>query len=153
MIKRLKCVLYEKGYMKPNEFIDKIVYLKYTKLNPYKLPAYRIKSIESDIIDYVNTLATFLEINTYTELLPVKVVTEDTVQNMNIHSWFTNNNHIIDDVDSTLDTWFDLIIEIHAIFIQCTNNVSNTVSQRNSILLRPYIINIESIIDVLLAIK
>jgi len=150
MINTIKCALYKKGYAKPKELMDKIIYLKYLKIKPYNMRLVKIRTIELDIIDYINIMNMFIGINIYEKMLDVKPITEDTPITMSIHSWLTNNGHILDDIDRVLDDWLNTSLTLLSLFKQCDDNVGNITLQRNSILLRPYIINIESIVDAIL---
>jgi len=147
---KIKYIFYDNGYTKPTTLVDKIRYLIYLKKNPYDLYNVSIKTIELDIVDYINVLNSFIGEDVNNEILTVKNITEESVYTKDIVVWATNNEHILEDIINYMELWLTASLDIVSLYTHTKTNVANVIAQRNSILLKPYIINIELIVDALL---
>lgn len=150
MFKKIKFILYKYGYIKFNNILDKIDYLKTIDFNPYRKTDIRIPTLEKDIIAYINILYEIKETKLYEEYVVVKSITNDTLIYPHISNWFSNNNHMLTDTNHVYYNFLELAKEVYILNDLAQANVSNVYLQRNAIRIRPYITNIESIIDIIL---
>lgn len=147
---KIKFTLYELGWLEPITMKNKIHYLIYLGLGKINKDNIHIHSLEKDIVIYAHTLDKLIQQNFMINRVTVKPITQDSVVDMQMKYWLTNNKHLLDNTEEVYKEWLLLALKIHMVYQLCKPMVSNLTAQGNSRLIQPYIINIESIVKVLL---
>lgn len=152
MFKKIKMLLYDKGYVKPKTIFDKLDYLKWKGIEPYDtyISAVNIQSVASDITKYNIELAELLEQNYLEDYVVVKSITRDSYYDINIIGWFSDNGRYISNVNYEYNLWLDQCRNILKYYYAIKDNHSDYIAHGNSIKIQPYIINIERIVNILL---
>jgi hypothetical protein len=144
MFKYLKDVFHKKKTN--NDIIEKIEILKTTKIEPY-ISLYTIDIFHRDIIDYINDLNFILEADLETSYPRFRQITPASVVTVDVGKFFTNENFLLEDVDAIFNMWLDLLIRFIRLYEIGIASLGKGYLYSNSNKLRPYIINIEHIVN------
>ena len=152
MFKKIKYILYRKGYLSLNSISDKIDYLKTININPYNSKYMRVNmiSIERDIVTYTHVFDMLLREDFVHSRVNVKKITENVLHNTTLIHWFSNNGHYVDNINELFSIWLTYAQELVNMYDASRYNSTNAVMVGNSIKIQPYIINIENIVDTIL---
>ena len=153
MLSFLKRIFYNKECYNCNNTIDKINCIK-KKLDvkPYELEYMdlEIKTLEINITDYINTINDTL-ISIDNRNLNIKKITENNVSKITFGKWFTNSRmSIINDTDELWFEFLNKILLLNVFYNKYKNSLDKPIEHALSIKIRPYIINLEHIVNTII---
>jgi hypothetical protein len=147
--------------------INKIDYIINT--NKYKnIKNKKIVTVESNIVLYIDTIKNILYQNLLENNVFVKDITNNSIIEISLYKWLTYDNKILDNKDDYLLEWLKLSKQLLTKYnileeyltnndIKYTDGVITIEEELNTVpisynirRLKPYIINIENVVDTLL---
>jgi hypothetical protein len=144
----IKLKLFRMGFYKINTFEEKIKFLLESKIDLYeaffrsKYGIFICKDIKEYIID-LDDIDKFELKDTY---YPYKNITNDTLFNKTYNKWATDDGRFIDQVEE-FKLWLTLAKSVHNKLTIGAKLPTMNIYYNNSLKLKPYIINIENIVN------
>lgn len=153
MFKKIKYILYKKGYLKLDTLDKKIdfILMFINNINMYSI-FYRNKHIdflEKDILEYINKIKYLLMQGLETKILSINNITESSYINTSFSFWYSNNKSILD-TNNELIEWLNLVKDFGNWCSSAKSNFNNTYVSVNYRKLSPYYLNITNIVDSIL---
>lgn len=146
MLNKIRYLLYKYNIIKPKTFIEKVNYILYMNIDIYsKLSYNKRRFINKDIIKSMQFMEFVLQSDfkeTYIdELLKYEYYY------VTLTEWFTENDRMIINPYDTLYKWLCLAVELKEKYEYGIKDKNTGKLYANSNKLKPYIINIEEIVE------
>lgn len=148
MVKRIKYLLYKKGYLNLGPTKNKIDFLLCSPNLKVIHNAYDgryIKTLDSNIIKHQKVINMFLELNISGDKLDYKV----DIKNITLSEWFSNNGYILNSEDKDIYKWLigakKIIIKTESM----VNNIKSGNEYHNFQLLKNLYSDVTNIVEIL----
>lgn len=150
MFKKIKFLLFKKGYLKLDTIEKKIKFIitNIEKVNLYS-SSYRniyCDFLEKDILDYIEVLKIIVRSPLDTKIITVKSITESSYISTSFSYWYSNKGDMLDNKEY-INTWLTLSLGFIEWCEEAKKNFNNTNSINNYRKLSPYYNNINNIIE------
>jgi len=148
IISKIKLLLYQSGIYKPKTVEDKLSIILNLELDINKIKNLNISVVTDSIIKYTEELNEIIEhdnINIFNR--NVKIISPSIITNVTISEWFSLDNRIIDLDNKFLTDWLLSSIKIIKLYKLLSHDMKENTMYNNSMKIKPYIINIENIVD------
>lgn len=150
-MKRLLIYLYELLLPKKRDktLVEKIDYLLKVKLEPYnmKFITNRNYFLEKNINTYRGVIEHLLTLDYINTKVTIRPIVEGTHPYMTYGLWFSPNNEILDTTPNDIYLWLKTVRKYVILYESIYKDYNNHIAMINSIKIKPYIINIESIVE------
>jgi len=148
-----KKIFYYKECYNCKTLIDKLKCIdRNIKIEPYSdnYNSLRIRSLELNVFDYIDVMNDIIK-GLDNDSVNIKRVTENSIKDLRFNLWFTDSSmKIITEPENLWKKYSSTALELAKRYEYLTKDMSRTKEYGISIKLRPYIINIEDIVDVLI---
>lgn len=145
---KIKLFLYNNEILSLNSFERKIEYLLLSNLNLYD-KEYIFKStllLEKDIISYIEEIERLIKYDLEKDYVTVKDINADSYVIKDLGVWCSDNGNVIDSFNY-INKFLNLSLILYNKFnIICNNNIEPVLFY-NSSKIKPYIINIDLIVN------
>lgn len=148
ILEKIRLFLYNNELLLINTIERKVDYLKLSKINIYS-DKYIFKSnlfLENNILIYIDVLKKILKRDFDKEYIYVKDITTDEFVIKDFGVWYSDNEYSLD-TNIELDIFLDLSLELITRYNKISSDFIDPVHYHNSSKIKPYIINIDLIIN------
>lgn len=138
--------------IKKKSVIEKINFLLKNVIQSYNINFITNSNyfIESDIIAYTYALKSYMELDYMTVKVKVRPIISGTHHYLTYGKWFSPKGGMLTDTNNDIINWLNTAKEFYLVYQNMTSDHNNQIAVINSGKIKPYIINIEQIVDDLL---
>lgn len=149
LLSKVKLLLYKYKLLKTNDLYSKLDYIKLSNFSIYNsdYKGVHLPFISKDIIKYIDELKYINNYNINISYIKVKAINNDTFSDISIMRWMTDDSKILKNDIAILKLWCEESEKIFRRYDIISKDPNNHVAYSNSIKIKPYIINIEYIVD------
>lgn len=152
ILKYIRFILYELKIIKLYLLTDKIEYLLVKNISIYdndNISNALGKFISKDIISFIAELSEHNNFDIYNKRAIVKPISSDRLHIKTYLKWCTENDRLLSNENVIIHTFLKESLVFIIRYNDISKNLENNIGYSNSIKLKPYIINIEMIINTL----
>ena len=148
MLGKIYDFLTRHSLIKPKTTLEKINIIKDKTFNPYSSLFY-IESVVDNIDIYIKDLEFIINADIENTYPKFRMISSIDVVTIPIYKFFTRDEHIMEDYDMVLKEWLDKALKVLDLYETASKSIGLGYLYSNSNKIKPYVINIESIIDIL----
>lgn len=151
LINKIKILLFKYKLFKPIKLADKILIVKYSNIEIYKLKNSSTNSfINENILIDIEHLENILKRDFSNEYVYELNLQNKETYIRTLKRWFSSNDRYVNNIDKIFITWLDLANRLNTVYAAGVKSVGSGKLYSNSIKAKPFINHIEIILDKIL---